>query len=416
MSSKIVTYHNNERAVLKVFNAASKIPFVGSKIGKNLEIDSIVSSAIKQVGLDDFGGDDFIEPLTVLVDSINHEAKLTPAGLFMAGAYITSDLATRLRLVEALKENPDIEVQPVISPISIVGMPRTGTTFLFEMISSDSRFRVPASWESERPFPHPEKETRFTDPRIAQSERTFKVINYLADGLTAMHEIGAMLPQECIILQGPSLRSQSYSTVYSVPSYMNWLANCDMSFSYSWHKRLVQYLQYKHSAERWVFKSPTHPGHIEDFMKIYPDAKFVQTHRPLLEVLSSVSSLFCKMRGPYSHHVDPIGVGGEMMKDFGGALNKLVELRASNSYVDSRFLDLQYGDIISNPDAAYEQFCEFSGIGLPEGYSSNGSNFQRGRPQHRNGKHVYKPEWFGLSQEIIDNKFSEYNRRHIPGY
>lgn len=52
----------------------------------------------------------------------------------MAGTYITSDLATRLRLVEALKENPDIEAQPVIAPISIVGMPRTGTTFLFEMI------------------------------------------------------------------------------------------------------------------------------------------------------------------------------------------------------------------------------------------------------------------------------------------
>lgn len=47
MTSKIVTYHNNERTILKVFNAASKIPFVGSKIGKNLEIDSIVSSAIK---------------------------------------------------------------------------------------------------------------------------------------------------------------------------------------------------------------------------------------------------------------------------------------------------------------------------------------------------------------------------------
>jgi hypothetical protein len=416
MSIKNVTYHTDERAVLKLFNVASRLPFVGSKLGKPIVQESIIASAIKLAGSEDFGGDDFLEPLTLLIDSINNEAKLTPAGLFMAANYITSDLVTRLKLVKALRENPDIEAQPVVAPISIVGMPRTGTTFLFEMISSDSRFRVPASWEAERPFPHPEKETRFTDPRIAQSEQTFKIINYLADGLTAMHEIGALLPQECIILQGPSLRSQSYSTVYSVPSYMNWLANCDMSFSYSWHKRLVQYLQYKHSAERWVFKSPAHPGHIEDFLKIYPDAKFVQTHRPLLDVLSSVSSLFCKMRSPYSHHVDPIGVGVEMMKDFGGALNKLVELRAHNSHVNSIFLDLQYSDIIKNPDAAYEAFCEFSGIGLPDGYASNGSNFQRERPQHRNGKHVYKPEWFGLGQEVINNKFLAYNQRHIPDY
>lgn len=43
-------------------------------------VDDLHESAIRATGLDDFGDDDHVEPLRILLDSYAHEAGLTAVG------------------------------------------------------------------------------------------------------------------------------------------------------------------------------------------------------------------------------------------------------------------------------------------------------------------------------------------------
>jgi Sulfotransferase family len=53
-------------------------------------------------------------------------------------------LKTRLRLVDAWKRQPhdEVESSPIARPIFITGMPRSGSTFLHELLAADPALRA----------------------------------------------------------------------------------------------------------------------------------------------------------------------------------------------------------------------------------------------------------------------------------
>ena len=71
-----------------------------------LDVDRMIAAARRKTGLSHFGDEWFLEPLEVLVRSINDEARLTPLGTRIQHSRIVSALAIRLRAEELLREKP----------------------------------------------------------------------------------------------------------------------------------------------------------------------------------------------------------------------------------------------------------------------------------------------------------------------
>ena len=94
------------------------------------DISTYLNRAKKETGLDDFGGDEFIEPLERIIDALNREAVLNPAGKFQVEMLFAKGLENRLRVENYIRENPDVLDQKIHAPIFISGLPRTGTTAL----------------------------------------------------------------------------------------------------------------------------------------------------------------------------------------------------------------------------------------------------------------------------------------------
>ncbi|MGA1048402.1 MAG: hypothetical protein ACO3UU_10340, partial [Minisyncoccia bacterium] len=86
----------------------------------SLDSNVILQQAIENTGLNDFGDKIFIEGLHKLVSSINNEASLNEVGFQAQEHRILGLLINLLRTVDALKNNPDIEEQDIVSPIVIV--------------------------------------------------------------------------------------------------------------------------------------------------------------------------------------------------------------------------------------------------------------------------------------------------------
>ena len=61
-------------------------------------IDTLIATAQQQTGLSDFGDPSFREGLSVLVEALNREAKLTESGDARVEANIIATLSQRLRV------------------------------------------------------------------------------------------------------------------------------------------------------------------------------------------------------------------------------------------------------------------------------------------------------------------------------
>jgi hypothetical protein len=75
------------------------------------------------------------EALEVLVDSINREARLCWVGRLIARDDTLRLARTHLRINQSLAKDPLIVETPLPAAIFILGLPRTGTTFLHQLLA-----------------------------------------------------------------------------------------------------------------------------------------------------------------------------------------------------------------------------------------------------------------------------------------
>src|SRR6185369_12715934 len=161
----------------------------------------------------------FREPLRVLLDAFETEAELNMLGRVIARTDTVRLLQNRLRMADVLNHHPEISSGEIRQPIFIVGLPRTGTTILHELMAQDPANRVPMTWEVMFPWPPPERATYETDPRIAQVEKHFSGIDRLIPNFKSMHPMGALLPQECVAMTANDFATMVYHSTHNVPSY-----------------------------------------------------------------------------------------------------------------------------------------------------------------------------------------------------
>src|SRR6185369_10410776 len=273
------------------------------------------------------------------------EAALTLLGRLIARSDVVRLLGNRLRMVDAWKRHPDIEAAPIRQPLFIVGLPRTGTSILHELMAQDPANRVPMSWEVMHPWPPPERATYETDPRIAIVEKHFAGVDRLMPGFKKMHPMGAQLPQECVALTAHDFASMVFSTTHRVPSYQSWLESADLRWVYASHRRQLQYLQWRCPARHWVLKSPGHLWALDALLAVYPDAHIVQTHRDPLTVIASLASLVVVLRGMSSDAIDPVAIGAEWSERLADGLAHAMAVRARVPD-DGRVFDMHFAEFI----------------------------------------------------------------------
>jgi hypothetical protein len=103
-------------------------------------IEDLHASASRQTGLADYGagdGDAYADGLAVLLDSLNGEAALTPAGSKALRAFLRGALTARLLSQAAWRAHPEYARVPIERPVFIIGLPRTGTTALHRLLTAD---------------------------------------------------------------------------------------------------------------------------------------------------------------------------------------------------------------------------------------------------------------------------------------
>jgi hypothetical protein len=386
----------------------------GVGIGSSgLDADKLMREASKKTGLSDFGDEGFLPGLQILVQSLNDEARLSTIGRMAAKSLVLDRLCHRLQIIDYRKQRPEVAQQQIEGPLFVLGLPRTGTTILYELLAQDPNHRWPITYEVEQPFPPVCEESFLTDPRIPLVDKQMNEIEKLAPGFQAIHAMGATLPQECIAMTSSHFMCVLWGAQFFIPSYDEWLREQDGAGAYRWHRMFLQHLQVDYSKPRWVLKTPGHLPFIQTIVDEYPKAAFVQTHRDPMRVVASMSSLACSLRSALSDEVDPAQTAANETTHYARMLKTGMEQRDRIEAQEGpgRFFDVQFEDILKRPLEVIEELYGHFGFEWSLDVRNRMHTYLQNRPREKHGKHSYTLEEFGLSREQHGPLFADYCER-----
>jgi len=356
-----------------------------------LDEHSLIEAARLQAGLDDFGDGGWREPFGLLCQDLDDAARLTLMGRLMTRSDLLIWLTNRLRITDLLARHPEILEQEVARPMFIVGLPRSGTSILFEVLAQDPACRAPETWEAMMPCPPPTAEGYEKDPRIERVHGLVTQWNRVVPEFASMHEMGGRIPAECGLIMASSFISDHVASLHQAPAYAAWYATADMRPAYAYHETILKILQWKNPRERWLLKAPAHQNHLDVLLETYPNARIVQTHRDPLKCMASTTSLMgClyAMRSdqPFdSHAFEDIIMGAATAR----RLEHGMDQRARGVIPDSSICDSRYQDLMDDPLGCVEGIYRHFEIPLSAQASERMQAYLRAKPKGRFGAHHY---------------------------
>lgn len=369
-----------------------------------LDPDELLATAVETTGLDDFGADTWRTHFDLLLRALDEESDLHLVGRLMARTEVLRSLRNRLQLQAAWAAEPEILAQPIEAPVFVVGMARSGTSILHELLWKDPANRAPLTWELLLPAADPE-----VARPVADAEHRFW--HDVQPEYEAMHHNDGELPNECIFATMNEFLSDHWGGVHEVPSYSAHLASADHTGAYAYHRRIVQTLHHARPGERWLFKAPSHLATLDALFAVYPDARIVHVHRDPLKTVPSTLSLMATLKWMRCRHTDPLAVAPLVAWGFGAMLDGVVDGRATGRLPDDQFADLRYADLLADPVAAVQGVYDRFGWELSDGVRQGMLDHLAERPQGKHGAHTYSLADFGLDPAEERARFAAYQER-----
>lgn len=345
-------------------SAGKSWPSLADRISRRfwlLDGGKLRAQARRRTGLEDFGDPPLEPALSTLARSLEEEADLHPLGRFLMRMHLRGILDTRLRLAEAWSGHEHrLDASPIKQPIFIIGMPRTGSTFLHELLAEDPANRAPRVWEVMFPLPLPGWRNGQGDQRVRRAAFCLWWFRRLAPEADAVYPMRAWTPHECVAIQSYTLLSEEFVSTCRVPSYEAFLHATDLQPAYAWEKRFLQHLELAEPAKRWVLKSPDHVQGLEALFSVFPDAVIIQTHRDPLEVVNSSTQLTQVLHKLYARPGDLDLLAQREARVLAGRMERFIRFRHGHPELAERIVDVKYSELVSDPLAVvrriYRQF------------------------------------------------------------
>jgi len=374
------------------------------RIKHSVDADGLMERALRRARRRAFSDCSFLEPLRRLLQACEEEAYLSAFGRYALKLDITRSLTNLLRFDAAEDENPNILDRSIARPVFIMGLPRSGTTFLHTLLAQDNANAVPRAWQLMYPYPRRRRFLR-ADLRRAQVDFHLRLFRLMSPEVNALHPLSADTPQECSDITAQVFQSLRFDATYRIPSYQRWIATHDHAAAYRFHRRFLKHLDAQAPGRRWVLKCPDHVFALDAIRRIYPDADFVFVHRDPASVLASVVKLNEVLRRPFARVVDRKEIGEQVGDYWTDGASRMVAAASGDA---GDILHLHYKDIVSAPMTAVSQLYERCGLELTPDARARMRTWLARMPRSEGGQNRYRLADFGLDAEMLRVRFARY--------
>jgi len=375
-----------------------------------LEAEAIIAEAEHRVGVED-SDYSLLCNLEALVASLNDDARLPAAGEAGARSWILGRTVDRLEGLRWLRDYREIALEPIAAPVFLTGLPRSGTTYFQFLFDHDSRFRLIRGWEAMSPSPPPGFDPASAQRRRAEEEDRRRAMRPPVENFDAMHLIDQGGPEECHPFLEQSYAAAGLNNLFAVPRFFDFLADqVDFEAAYAVHKRQLQLLQWRMETPRWALKYPNHVLAMDSILKVYPDARFVMTHRDPVQTLASIANLSLKLRQiRYDDPLDPHEVGRQMLHFVRRHIDRIMEFTGGPDA--DRVTHVDYYALLDDPAKAMVDVHIGLGLESPAQLQNAVARWRAANPKNARGPNDYSLEQFGLDTPAVAEQFGDYMRR-----
>ncbi len=393
---------------VRLLNAVGRRAGDFGSLGR-LDAEEMLRDARCRTGLSDLGPDTD-QAYRLLVAALDREARLTTLGRVVVGRLARGYLSQRLRVVEALRRRPDVAAAPVRRPLFVVGLSRSGTTLLHNLLAHADGARPLLTHDAVDPIP-PVLRGAARDTRPLRYWLSIRGLYYLGRGRRKIHDYDAGTA-ECLRLLARSFMCFAFPNMFDVPSYERWLWEQDagaFAVVYELHRMQLQTLQADGRPGYWVLKAPAHLNTLDALLSVYPDAAVVQTHRDPAKVLGSLSSLVMRNHGLLGEAPDPHVVGRRVLERTVRTMERVERTRTVVG--DDRIVDVRYVDLLSDPVTVVRGILERFGYPATAVSAERMRRWLADNPRGKHGTHRYTLEQFGLDQAAVQRAVAPYRER-----
>jgi hypothetical protein len=372
--------------------------------------DYLHDVAGKISGLTDFG-DNYLTGLRVVLASMDADPRFTPAGRELAWDAVVMTLVSRAYAEEGWKNYPKWRDYKISKPILITGLPRTGTTALHKLMGMDPQFQGVENWLTAAPMPRPPRETWFDDPNYQRARRWLTQQHEESPGVAVAHNVVADELDEQLELQRQSFVSNRWACTWYSPGYDAWWTSQDEKPSFLRELALLQLIGCNDPSKRWLLKNPGSMGMLEWWLEAVPDVCVIQTHRDPVKATASIAStlqhIHVAFEGAEAERSRRL-LGPRELEKWAGMLDRGAPFRARN---EKQFFDVYHAEFHADPMRVIGRIYDYFGLHLSAEAEARMVVRIKENPEGL-GLHQYDLDSFGLTREMIVERYKPYMERY----
>ena len=368
------------------------------------EIRALHEEATRRSGLSDFGGDDYLAPMRMLVEEMN-KLTMCDAGRDFWREELIGTLIPRAAREKSWKEHPEWQNQKISKPLVICGVPRTGTTALQKVMSIDPQFQGLENWLSIWPMPRPPREEWSQHLGYRLAAGILEARGAKIPGLTSQHEVVVDEVDECMEVMKLGFVNNRFPELAMIRDYDAFFQAQDELTQY---RELADTLKLigLNDDRPWLLKNPGHFVGIETLLKVFPDARVIVTHRDPLKALASLNSILSHPRKLIDPEID-LHVLGQRDLDY---WSKGVEAmrRAGAQRPADQFHDVAHSDFHGDPIGTIRDIYDHFDLTLDEVTEERMRAWIAANPAGKHGEHCYEPGDYGLDAKQVRAAFKDW--------
>ena len=375
----------------------------------DLAVDGIVADAEVAAGTDRLDDPTVLDRLAAQVAAVEADVGLSGMGRLLVRQRLVGCLAARLRFDDFVRRHPEaleVELEP---PVIVVGLPRSGTTHLVNLLAADSRFRSMPWWEVQEPIPvigdGPGRDG--VDPRWARSQAVYELTSANAPLVKLMHDRPPHSIEEDCELVDLNFCAYTLEWHARVPQWRDHYLGLDQREHYAFLRRELQVLSYLRGPRRWVLKTPQHLEQIPALLHTFPDASVAFTLRDPVAVLQSAITML-----GYGDRNRRLEVGlDELAAYWVDRIERLLRAAVRDVHLipDGRRVDVEFGEFMTDDLRMAVRVLETAGLEVTDTARTQLAAYVDGNPRGKDGRIVYDLRAdFGLEPEELYERYGFY--------
>jgi hypothetical protein len=367
-------------------------------------VDSLLSEAAAAAGHDDFGPPDFLTGLEILLEGAAESPHAGPELEQRIRSSALNALSSRLSSQAGWASRPECLDAPLAPQVVVIGLPRSGTTALHQILAADPRYQWIPAWLAPRPRPRPPESEWSLD-----ADYRVRVEAFERAGPNPLHDIGPRDPEECLVVMQQSFVNMTWVSSMPVPRYHDWFVAQDERPSYQRYRDNLRLIGADRPDAPWLLKNPSHCFGLASMLETFPDAVFVHIFRDPAETIVSGCSLIAAT-GSRSGGFAPEELGAHRLRIWSLAAARMIAAR--DAAPDRRFIDVDFRSFRARPLETVARIYEAMDCELSTAAGEAMARWVVERPKDRFGQHRYQPEDFGLTAGGIRDQMAGYIERY----